>query len=204
MPRIKADSIEEHKALVYRQALGAAQELFRERGYHGTSLGDVAAAIGVGRTTLYEYFADKEDLLVVLVEEHLPEVIEGLVAGLPEDLPHRDRLAELAVRMMEFVATDSNLGTILMREVPKLSAEAQARVMRAHGALIGELISIYEEGVGVGEFREMPLGLAHRYIHDLIMSSAKALLASQEPKQHLHRVADALADFLLHGLGPDG
>lgn len=200
MPRIKASTIEEHKELVHHSALEAAARLFLENGYHATSLGDVAEAIGVGRTTLYQYFVDKEDLLVVLVEESLPHVIGELVAGIPGGLTNRERLGELVVRMMEFVATDTNLGTILMREVPRLSTQAQARVMKAHSRLATELVDVYEAGVATGEFRALPLGLAHRYIHDLIMSSARALLAAHEPKQHLHEVADALVDFLLRGL----
>lgn len=201
MPRIKAATIEEHKELVRSQALRAAEELFSEGGYHRTTLGDIAARIGVGRTTLYEYFRDKEDLLVILVEESLPQVIGELVEGIPRRISQRERLAELAVRMMEFVATDSNLGTLLMREVPKLSPEAQSRVMRAHRPLIDEVMDIYRTGLRTGEFREIPPDLAERFIHDLIMASAKALLTAREPKQELHTVADALAEFLLHGFG---
>ncbi|MDP8957991.1 MAG: TetR/AcrR family transcriptional regulator [Actinomycetota bacterium] len=204
MPRIKAASIEEHKELVHRLALHAARELFRQKGYQHTSLGEVAAAIGVGRTTLYQYFSDKEDLLVVLVEESLPEAIEEMVGGLPPGLSNREALGELAVRMMEFVATDSNLGTILMREVPRLSQGAQARVREAHARLIDELAAVYEAGVAEGEFRPMPLELAHRFMHELIMSSARVLLGSEEPKQHLHEVADGLVGVLLHGFGAAG
>ena len=71
MPRIRAENIAEHKALTRSQILNVAQELFSEWGYEDTSFGDISASVGIGRTTLYEYFTDKDDLLASLVEETL-------------------------------------------------------------------------------------------------------------------------------------
>jgi TetR/AcrR family transcriptional regulator, repressor of fatR-cypB operon len=46
-----------------RQILDAALKMFSERGYHGTSVPEVAREAGVGAGTLYRYFANKEDLV---------------------------------------------------------------------------------------------------------------------------------------------
>ncbi len=200
MPRIRAESIEAHKELVRRRALAEAGRLFRLHGYHGTTLGEVADAVGVGRTTLYEYFEDKEDLLVCFVEENLPAAIDRMLRAIPPHLSPAERLAELAVRMMEFVASEDNLGTLLMREVPKLSSAAQARVMEAHSRQAEELLRIYRTGVRGGEFREVTPELARRFIHEVVFAGARMLLAAQDPKQQVHRLADELVDLLLHGL----
>ena len=46
------------------EAIGhAALQTFREAGYHGTRMADIAKAAGVGKGTLYEYFDDKADVL---------------------------------------------------------------------------------------------------------------------------------------------
>lgn len=203
VPRIRAESIEEHKALTRRQILGAAQELFRTYGYLDTSLGDVAAHVGVGRTTLYEYFADKEDLVCSLVEETLPEVIAEMIAGVPAELSPTERLAELALRMVGFVATDPSLGTILHEDVPKLSPRARFRVREAHGDFAAEFMRIYREGVAAGELRSLPPDLAGRFLQDVIMSAAGSLIALDDPKQRLPEVADSMVDFMLHGLSLD-
>src|SRR5258708_32676428 len=49
---------------VYRAAL----RLFREKGYHATSMQDIAAAVGLYKGSLYHYIGSKEDLLVQVFE----------------------------------------------------------------------------------------------------------------------------------------
>lgn len=200
MPRIRADSIEAHKQLTRREILDAAEDLFRSQGYQGTSLGDIASSVGIGRTTLYEYYQDKEDLLASLVESTLPGTIDDMIAGLdPAESPAR-RLGALAGRMVEFVATDPTLGLILHRAVPRLSQEAQDRVRSAHGDLAREFLHLYRDGVEADEFRSMPADVAARLIHDVIMSGAKVLIDSPDPSLRLEEVTGAVRTFLIGGL----
>ncbi|ORB32213.1 TetR/AcrR family transcriptional regulator [Mycolicibacterium parafortuitum] len=70
-----------------RDALAqAARKLFAERGFHGTTLGDITAAAGRSPAVFYRYFTDKEDLLAALAESFLHEVVapSGLSVPLPE------------------------------------------------------------------------------------------------------------------------
>lgn len=200
MPRIRAASIEQHKELTRHELLEAAEELIGLHGYEHVSLGDVAAAVGIGRTTVYEYFRDKEDLLATLVEETLPQTIDGMVSAIPADLSYRDRLAALAVRMVEFVATDPTLGLILHREVAKLSVEAQDRVAVAHRGLSGEFVSIYRGGVQAGELKSLPPDFVGRFLQDLIMSAANVLIDSPEPVSRRDEVTEAMVSVLLDGI----
>jgi AcrR family transcriptional regulator len=199
MPRIRAASIQEHKQLTRRELLAAAQELFSRHGYEETSLGDIAAYVGIGRTTVYEYFGDKEDLLASLVEETLPEVIEEVVAGISRDAPASEQLGMLSVRMVEFVVTEPTLGVLLHQAVPKLSAGAQERVLVAHEGLSREFARIYRMGVRSGELRAIPNDLAGMLIQDLIMAAAKVLIKDTEPTRRLSEVTDATQAVLLHG-----
>ncbi|VEG52916.1 TetR family transcriptional regulator [Mycolicibacterium aurum] len=70
-----------------RDALAqAARKLFAERGFHGTTLGDITSAAGKSPAAFYRYFADKEDLLADLAQSFLHEVVQpsGLSLPLPE------------------------------------------------------------------------------------------------------------------------
>ncbi len=199
MPRIRAATIAEHKALTRLELLDAAEELFSHHGYEDTSLGDVAAYVGIGRTTVYEYFTDKEDLLASLVEERVPELIEEVLSGIPHTAPAPEQLSLLATRMIEFVATEPTLGVLLHRAVPKLSDAAQERVRSAHEGLAAEFGRIYSNGVRGGDLRNLPADLAGRLIQDIIMSAAKVLNEDRDPMRRMDEVAAATRAVLLHG-----
>ena len=69
-----------------RQAiLDAALDLFAEKGYFGTSLRDVAAAVGVRESALYNYFASKDALFEALLAAHQSSKRERLA---PLDTAH--------------------------------------------------------------------------------------------------------------------
>lgn len=201
MPRIRAENIEAHKALTRRQILETAKELFLEQGYNDTSFAEIAAEIGVGRTTLYEYFTDKEEVLVEIVRDSLPPLVDRIVDGIPAEVGAGERLGELVVKHLEFICDESNLGTLIMRETPLLTPETQERIREAHSRLEATLVAIVAEGVAAGEFRPVDPELAGELVNSVVMSTARGLLRSPDPKGRLHKTADAMIDFLSHGLG---
>lgn len=200
MPRIRASSIAEHKVITRGLIIEMAQELFATWGYEDTSFGDIAAAVGMGRTTLYDYFTDKDDLLASLVEETLPPTIKTMVEQVPQDLPPVERLKRLIADTVRFVAVEPTLGRLLHREVPKLSASAQERVARAHQVLARELIDAYRAGVEAGNLKQLPPGVAGRFLEVMIMSAARLLIDSDHPVDDLPTVTEAMSDLIFNGL----
>ena len=201
MPRIRATSIDEHKALTRSALLDSAKVLISDAGTAEIPLGEIALAAGVGRTTLYDYFTDRDDLIATLVEQELPGVIEVLIAAAPQSGTAGERLATLAVGTVEFVASDRVLGLILHREVGRMGLEAQQRIRAAHFILADAMVGLYFEGVRTQEFREMPPDLAGRLIQDTIMSAAKSVIAAPDPQERIETVTRHLRLFLLGGLG---
>ena len=195
MPRIRASSIPEHKALTRRQILDAARDLIRQSGTADLDLAELAAVAGIGRTTLYEYFRDRDDLIASLVEEELPGVIAGLTSRTAPGPPDQ-RLLRLAELTVEFVATDPVLGLILHREVPRLGSNAQDRIRMAHTDLSASLVGLYLEAVKLGTFRPVAPDLAGRLIHDVTMSAARSVIAAPG---RLREVTDNLRQFLHQG-----
>ncbi|HEY5686303.1 MAG TPA: TetR/AcrR family transcriptional regulator [Acidimicrobiia bacterium] len=200
MPRIRAENIEAHKAQTRSDIVDAAQVLIAEIGSADISLAEVAHEAGIGRTTLYEYFRDKDDLIASLVEERLPDVIDDVVASIADGDPVEERLSKLAEATVEFVVTDRVLGLILHRELSRLSANAQDRIRMSHSDLAGAMMGIYFEGVASGIFRRMAPDIAGRFVNELIMAAAKVLIAAPDPGARFPEVASELRAFLLGGL----
>lgn len=199
MPRIRAATIDEHKAITRRALLEAAHRIIEDAGTADVPLAEIALLAGVGRTTFYEYFTDRDDVIAALVEDRLPQVIEDILASVPKGGPTARRLAELVTRTVEFVDTDRVFGVILHRELGRLGPEAQQRIATAHRDLSSEMARLYARGVSEGVFREMPPRLAGRFIQDTVMSGARSLIELDGPDTE--QVLRALREFLLGGLG---
>lgn len=102
----------ERKRDATRQRLSeAAFELFEERGYDATSVGDVAAAAGVSVPTFYKYFADKEH---VVLPPQDPGWIVALLQSTPADLPLPERI-RLGLRVMIAGLTPEGHAELLRR-----------------------------------------------------------------------------------------
>jgi len=181
------------------QLFDAAARLFREFGYAETSHADISAESDIGRTTFYEHFSSKEDLLVQLVQRDLPALIDEILSEVRPGLPPDTRLRELTVRFVEFVGTD-HLGLILHTEVPRLSIEAQRAIAGSHQALSTEVMDIYRSGVVEGVFVELPMPVVGRLIQETMMAGGRTVMDLPEPKQRVHEIADATAAFLVNGL----
>ncbi|HYL44822.1 MAG TPA: TetR/AcrR family transcriptional regulator [Ktedonobacteraceae bacterium] len=76
------DVTPQHRSLKEKQRqerenliLQAAEEVLLEKGYHETSMDEIAARVGIAKGTLYLHFARKEDLVIALLERELHTVL---------------------------------------------------------------------------------------------------------------------------------
>jgi AcrR family transcriptional regulator len=98
--------------LTRERVLDAAEALFAERGYEGTTLRDVAARVGLRNPSLYNHFDSKESLYTAVLERDLGPVLhlltefvaqrrdtataaEGIIGGVMQVLAERPALARL-------------------------------------------------------------------------------------------------------------
>ena len=80
MPKIEAANIEEHVRIQTDRILNAAGDLFRDRGYRGTDMGDIARSIGLARNSLYRYYASKDHILLACMQREMTPFVERLTA----------------------------------------------------------------------------------------------------------------------------
>jgi AcrR family transcriptional regulator len=176
--------------------LDAARELIGEIGYSQMSHADITATVGIGRTTFYEHFSSKEDVLVELVRRDLPPMTEELIASVDHDLAPPERLAALARAMVRFVGTD-HIGLMLHTDVPHLSQQAQRSISEAHRGLTSEFAGVYREGVMAGVFRNLPPRFAGRMMEQIIMTGGKSVMESGDPSTDVDQIADDTAVLLV-------
>ena len=102
--------------LTAERILDAAEELFAERGYAGTSLRDVATAVGIRIPSLYNHFESKEALYAAVFERDLRPVLRALsdtaVPGRDAGEPSR----ELVATVMRVMAAHPRLPSLIQHE----------------------------------------------------------------------------------------
>lgn len=84
MPKIIGATLHEHREQTRRRLFAALAELMAERGFDAISLADIAAAAGIGRTAVYNHFADKETLLLGFIAHETAEYVATLEAALAD------------------------------------------------------------------------------------------------------------------------
>lgn len=147
------------------EIVAAAVRLFHEKGYHATSMQDIADAVGLQKGSLYHYISGKDALLVVIVHGVMSQYNARLEAvRAMQDLPVRRRL-ELAVRNhLAGIAENLSMLTIFLRESYALSPEQQqviAGEMQRYNQMFADL---YQEGVERGEMRPLEPGMVTKTV----------------------------------------
>lgn len=128
--------------------------MFAERGFAGTSLQDIADAMGMTRPALYYYVKNKDELLARLVTE----TTEASAAEIKRLAKHPG--ADAAVRLLGVVrvmalrrAADPNRFQMLVRSEAELPPDLARAQLAAERATLRELILLIEEGIEAGQFR---------------------------------------------------
>src|SRR5690242_916242 len=106
-----------------------AARLFAEKGYHGTSMGDLAAAMGVQKGSLYAHTDSKQDLLYETMREGA-DAFHGALDAIDERLPAPERI-RLALRAhLRIVAEQLDVATVFVREWRYLIGDRRDEILR--------------------------------------------------------------------------
>ncbi len=134
--------------------LEAAARIFAEHGYGGGTTNRIAVRAGVSIGSLYEYFPNKEAILVALVEQHMAEgaALLGELLGAPPEGDLRALVRRFVAAMVRLHARDPKLHRVLFEEAP-LPEGLRTRLLELERALavgVEQMFSAHAE-VKVGD-----------------------------------------------------
>lgn len=112
------NGVRERRKLETRKAIvDAAVKLFAERGFEQTSMDELARAAGVGKGTIYGYFATKSEIFLAYCEAEIDFAFAALDRKRDEDAPLAEQLVALMLGQITFVTKDREFGRIFVREM---------------------------------------------------------------------------------------
>lgn len=137
----------------------AAIELFAEKGFHGTSVRDLAQVVGVEAASLYHHFPSKQDLLRTMFDHFMDNILVMIrAAGAGPGSP-AERLAEVVRRHVLFHVARAREAFISHSELRSLTAENRKQVIAKRDRYERMLRELLEAGVreGVFEIADIPV-----------------------------------------------
>jgi AcrR family transcriptional regulator len=178
------------RAVREAQMVAAAELLFSERGYHGVSMDEIAAASGITKPMLYEYFGSKEGLLLACVERargRLFEEIAAAVRGATD--PER----ALRAGIEAFIAfADQQRATWIVLFGEGRFGEAAGAIRAEQSGLITQLLRELPGWTGEPDAEQLD-AIAHVFVG---AAESIAFWAVDHPEVPLARVADHLMTVL--------
>ena len=173
-----------------------AARLFAEKGYHGTSTADLAAAMGVQKGSLYAHMDSKQALLYATMREGADAFHAGLDA-IPEDVHVVERI-RLALRShLRVVAEQLDVATVFVREWRYLDGERRETFLAERRRYEERIRALFQEGVEGSEFRtDLDVGVATL----VFLSAANWAYTWLRPGVDTGELADRFTALLLDGM----
>lgn len=173
-----------------------AARLFAERGYHGTSIGDLAEALGVQKATLYAYIESKQDLLYQTMRDGA-DAFHAALDAIPERLPAVEKI-QLALRgHLRVVAEQLDVATVFVQEWRYLEGERRDEIVAERRRYEERIRALFREGRELGELRtDLDDGTAAL----LTLSAANWAYTWLQPGRDTDELADRFFTLLLDGM----
>jgi len=174
----------------------AAARLFAEKGYHGTSVGDLAEALGVQKGSLYSHIESKADLLWEVAWEGAL-AFRAAIDSVPDEGPVLDRI-RLALRAhLRVVAEQVDVATVFVREWRFLTGAHREQFVAERRAYEERFRALFREGRELGELRT---DLDDAAAALLALSAANWTYTWLRPGADTDALADRFTSLLLDGM----
>ena len=194
MPKIIGESLASHRELTRTRLFEALGSLMGEQSFESITMSQIAERAGVGRTAVYNHFADKEVLLLAYMREVTEEFTRVLTARLESEPDPLMRLRLYIRSHLQMISRyHVKAGTGLRRQMSGQGASH----LHDHAGLVGEvLIGILDEAMERGLIVEQnTLGAVH-----LIHATLQGQRLPQDPA-HRESALLLVETFILRGLG---
>jgi TetR/AcrR family transcriptional regulator, fatty acid metabolism regulator protein len=186
--------------------LGRAKKLFSKRGYYQTQISDIIKNANIARGTVYQYFKNKDDILITLLQtayEEWQATIAKEMEGVDlSGLPPREYVKFRIRNSLSYFAKDPELSNLILR----MGQGLPARLVQVIDRLENEIISQTSAEIGWGVKhhvlrKDLDIELAANVVHGTIIRVAYHYFVKKKARNKLEEI-DALVDEIFDILAP--
>jgi TetR/AcrR family fatty acid metabolism transcriptional regulator len=185
------------------QILKAAEKVFAEKGFHETTISDIARGAGLSEPTLYEYFASKEEILFTIPEETSCRLGELIDFHLKMAKGTTAKLRAMIYILLWIHQTNPHYAAVSYLILKQSGRFSKSRAYETLRRRLRPLIDVVEEGIAAGEIRS---GFTPFFIRSVILgtiehlTTRKLLLGTDDD---LLDYVDPLMELIMGGIQPE-
>jgi AcrR family transcriptional regulator len=178
--------------------LEAAAQVFRQKGFHGASMQDIAEAVNLQKASLYHHVASKQEILLDLLDRALELLLERISAINNQNIPANEKLKQMISAYLQILAENTDLSAVLLFEHRSLERKQHARHVPNRDKFETLWRNVLEEGVSAKLFKCDNPALTARAILGILNWT----ITWYHPTGPLEidEIADHYSNLLLNGL----
>jgi AcrR family transcriptional regulator len=175
-----------------------ATRLFRQRGYHATSMQDLGEALGMNRGSLYHYISGKDELLWAILNRALDLLEARVLPLLDAEAPPVQRLTDAIREHLRVAADHADELSLIQIELRSLGVERQREIIDRRNLYENRWRAAIEAGIAEGSLRPFDVRLAGIGI----LSACNWFTQWYRPDgpMGVDQIADAFGELFLGGL----
>lgn len=173
-----------------------AIELIAAQGFNETPMRQIAKANGMGKSTIYDYFPSKDDIVVYVIHQHLVDLAQRAKSIIAKEDSAVARLRAVMKMHLAFLLEKKALYLRLNYEAQRLKIESQDRIKIDRYAFQDIIKDLIAEGIVEGSFRPVDATIAMKTLISLMAPVVFTSRPSGTPEEML----DAGLDIILGGL----
>lgn len=178
--------------------LEAAAQVFRQKGFHGASMQDIAKAVNLQKPSLYHHVSSKQEILLALLDRALELLLERISTISSQDIPADQKLQEMIRAYLQILAENTDLSAVLLFEHRSLERRQHARHVPSRDRFEALWRTVLEEGLAAKLFKCEDPALTTRAILG-ILNWTITWYRPDGPLE-IEEIADHYSKLLLNGL----
>lgn len=180
------------------EILETAAQIFREKGFHGTSMQDIAQAVNLKKASLYHHISSKQEILLALLDDALDLLIERIKSVKDQNIPPDEKLHQAIACYLETLAKHRDLSAVLLFEHRSLNSDLRAKHVPRRDRFESIWREMIEEGMRQDMFTKMDVALTVRALMGVMNWTLTWYRLDGSLK--VNEIADEYTDLMLKGL----
>jgi len=179
--------------------LEAASRVFSGREYHLVLTEEIAEEAGIGKGTIYRYFANKEDLYFATIVHGFEKLHEQLGAVLAREASPTRRLESIARESMTFFWNRRDFYALMYRNEKRFLAQ-ESRIRKTRERLVRLVQETIVDGIDRREFR----GVDPKTASELFLGMVRAMNVFRRESDTLESLVAQMMEIFTTGVGKPG